>query len=397
MSLQKTDIFQQHFTLGIPTLQQRKTLLNAMLSDFHLPNEVVDDLVAQTSLRTSGYVARDLAMVCRNAKLKSLRRLPTTEESLIHGLSQLKLDPTNPRQPTITWEDLAYALEIHKPSQQMEVETLLPKRQWDEIGGYETMKRRIRQATVIPLLQPELFQRLGVPAPSGLLLYGPSGCGKTALVQALATEAMMNVIAINGPQIYSKYLGDTERSIRRLFATAKRIAPCLIVIDEMDAIACRRGWNGGGEGGVNERVLSTLLNEMDGVEGRQGVLVIGCTNRPHQIDDAILRPGRLDQLLYVGMPDEQDRQQIMEAIKRHLKADDDVNTQDLAKHTTHCTGADLQLLFREAATVALRENTKIPAIAQRHLNHVLPSICTRASQRETSLQLFEQFQAKHRI
>ncbi|KAI8061022.1 P-loop containing nucleoside triphosphate hydrolase protein [Gongronella butleri] len=357
----------------------------------------MDDLVTQIGLRTSGYVARDLALVCRNAMLKAFRRHHMSpEDELVRGLAQLKLEQDASR-PSVTLDDFLYALEIHRPSQQMDVETVLPKRRWDDIGGYDKIKQRIRQCTLVPLLQPDVFRKLGIHAPSGLLLYGPSGCGKTALVQALATEAMMNVIAINGPQIFSKYLGDTEREIRRLFATAKRIAPCLVVIDEMDAIACKRGWSDSGEGGVNERVLSTLLNEMDGVEGRQGVIVIGCTNRPHQIDDAILRPGRLDQLIFVGMPTEQDRRAILDALKQQIQVDNDVDTGALAQQTPNCTGADLHLLLREAATEALRENIQIPAIAQRHIDKLLPEICARASEQHQALAIFEQFQAKHRV
>ncbi|CAO3591381.1 unnamed protein product [Absidia cylindrospora] len=411
--LQKVDIFKQHLTLPIPTMPQRKEIVRSMLLDLDLVSahdtlNVVDDYATQISLRTSGYVARDLKMVCRNAALKSMRSHKamendddaTTEDTLINQLNHLDLDGKTGKR-SVQWSDFDYALENYQPSQQIEIESTLPKRSWDDIGGYDKIKQRIRQSTLVPLLQTEIFKRLGISPPAGLLLYGPSGCGKTLLVQALASEAMMNVISINGPEIFSKYLGETENKIRRLFATAKRIAPCLIFIDEMDSIGSRRGWDGGGDsnGGVNERVLSTLLNEMDGVEGRQGVIVIGCTNRPQQIDDAILRPGRLDQLIYVDIPTLDDRKDIIVRLMQQMSMDDDVDPLELSRNTTHCTGADLEYLFREAGTVALRENINIPTIGKRHLNQVLESTCTRAKQLIDGgvLDSFKKFQNDHSI
>ncbi|KAI8086007.1 P-loop containing nucleoside triphosphate hydrolase protein [Halteromyces radiatus] len=407
LSLQKVDVFKQHLTISIPTMARRKQLLKTMLLDMNLDtnqesSDVIDYYSTQISLRTSGYVARDLKMICRQAGLKSRRRQHDTEmeEDIIKGLTNLNLDGKK-QQRLVNWSDFEYALENHRPSQQVEVESTIIKRSWDDIGGYGKIKQRIRQTTLIPLLQPDLFKRLGISPPSGVLLYGPSGCGKTLMVQALASESMMNVISINGPEIFSKYLGDTENKIRRLFATAKRIAPCLMFIDEMDAIATRRGWDSGGDssGGVNERVLSTLLNEMDGVEGRQGVIVIGCTNRPQEIDDAILRPGRLDQLLYVTMPTVDDRKDIITTLMRHIKVDDDMDPMDLAEKTSYCTGADLAYLFREAGTVALRENIDTAIIGKRHVNQVLPIICHRAKQLvdDGSLDCYEKFYNDHSV
>ncbi|KAI8336291.1 P-loop containing nucleoside triphosphate hydrolase protein [Chlamydoabsidia padenii] len=411
--LKKVDVFRQHMAFSIPTMNQRKEILRSMLlgmnlAPMNISSDIVDDYTTHISLRTSGFVARDLKLLCRYAGLKSRRssnikankKNTTDEDTLTEHLKQLHLTGTGGKK-LVHWSDFEYALENYQPSQQLEVESTLPKREWQEIGGYDKIKQRIRQSTLVPLLQQEIFKRLGISPPSGLLLYGPSGCGKTMMVQALASESMMNVISINGPGIFSKYLGETENKIRRLFATAKKIAPCLVFIDELDAIGSRRGWDSGGDsnGGVNERVLSTLLNEMDGVEGRNGVIVIGCTNRPQQIDDAILRPGRLDQLIYVDMPTIDDRKDIITRLCKRMRVDNDIDALELAKETAYCTGADLDYLFREAGTVALRQDIDTLSIGKRHLDQVLNSITMRTKDRVDGgiLDCYKKFQNEHSV
>ncbi|ORY91205.1 P-loop containing nucleoside triphosphate hydrolase protein [Syncephalastrum racemosum] len=363
----------------------------------------VDYYASQISLRTSGYVARDLSLLCRRALLHALRDNP---DDMVDRIARLHIDQAEPMEtdaPTssslVQWKNFSYALAHFRPSQQVQIESTLPKRSWEELGGYHKIKDRIRKATLLPLSQPTLFSRLGIKPPSGVLLYGPSGCGKTALVQALASESMMNVMSINGPEIFSKYLGETELKIRRLFANAKRIAPCILFIDEFDAIGSKRGWSHGeSSGGVNERVMSTLLNEMDGVEGRQGVIVIGCTSCPDQIDDAILRPGRMDQVLYVGLPDLEDRKEIIQAIMLRMTVEASLDVDTLARQTEFCTGADIDQIFRAAGTVALREDIEADSIKNAHIQAVLADIAERARQRvieEDSLLVYEQFQNAH--
>ncbi|KAI7882444.1 AAA-domain-containing protein [Lichtheimia hyalospora FSU 10163] len=400
--MQKNDIFGEHIHIPIPTMAERITIIKDLLDTISLEQisgatENLQEYYAkEIALRTSGYVARDLKKLCRRAVLKSLRKSDIAE-----SLLQLSLNETTRSFSEVQWKDFEYALSRQRPSQQMQVESDLPKRSWTALGGYEAVKRRIRQATLLPLLQPEIFSKLGIKAPSGLLLYGPSGCGKTAFVQALASESMLNVISIKGPEIFSKYLGETELKIRNLFATAKRIAPCIMFIDEMDAISTRRGWNSGdSSGGVNERVLSTLLNEMDGVEGRQGVIVIGCTNRPDQIDDAILRPGRLDQLVYLGLPTQEDRRAIVDVLIKKTAVAADVNADDLSERMEYCTGADIENLFREAGTIALRKDINAQSIGMDQVDQVIESICDKARHRvleEGSLEIYEQFHKDHSI
>ncbi|KAF8934168.1 hypothetical protein BGZ52_005580 [Haplosporangium bisporale] len=286
----------------------------------------------------------------------------------------------------IHWSDMAYALESSKPSQQAEFDSFVHQRRWSDFGGYSLLKKRVHQAVHWPITNPETFKRMGVKPPMGLLLYGPSGCGKTMLVHALASESNMNFIPIKGPEIFSKYLGETEATLRRLFAMARQIAPCILFFDEMDSIGAKRGWGGDGDSGssngVSERVLSTLLNEMDGVEERTGVVVIGCTNQPRAIDDALLRPGRLDQLIYVGYPTLKDRREIIDTVGRTipLPQDTDVRAR-LARATVGFSPADLDALFREAAIMSLRKDiastrvdiTEIEAVIQK----MSPSVQTR--------------------
>ncbi|KAG9065356.1 AAA ATPase cdc48 [Linnemannia hyalina] len=250
------------------------------------------------------------------------------------------------RQDTLgsaEWVDFAYAIETSKPSQQIEFESFGNQRPQGVFGGYRDLKRRIHQAINWPVTNPETFKRIGISTTR-------LGCGKTMLVQTLASESNMNFIPIKGPEIFSKYLGETEATLRRLFAMARQIAPCILFFDEMDSIGAKRGWGGdssAGTNGVNERVLSTLLNEMDGVEERTGVFVIGCTNQPRAIDDALLRPGRLDQLVYVGYPSLKDREEIIATIGERIPLPKDLESrQALAKKTVGFSPADLDALFR---------------------------------------------------
>ncbi|KAG0065437.1 hypothetical protein BGZ92_005574, partial [Podila epicladia] len=356
----RQDLFQHEFNISIPVKAQRQDILDAYLkseSEVKVPESGANSLRA--AQMSSGYVAKDLRNLCRSALLHSKRQQTTNisndpVQQLADQLAQTDIS-TGARcnGSSIHWSDMAYALESSKPSQQAEFDSFVHQRRWSDFGGYSLLKKRVHQAVHWPITNPETFKRMGVKPPMGLLLYGPSGCGKTMLVQALASESNMNFIPIKGPEIFSKYLGETEATLRRLFAMARQIAPCILFFDEMDSIGAKRGWGGGdgdsaGSGnGVSERVLSTLLNEMDGVEERTGVVVIGCTNQPRAIDDALLRPGRLDQLIYLGYPTLQDRREIIETIGRTISLPQDADVRArLARATVGFSPADLDALFR---------------------------------------------------
>ncbi|KAF9964464.1 hypothetical protein BGZ70_006424 [Mortierella alpina] len=345
---------------------------------------------------SAGYVAKDLRNIYRSALLHSMREkthstdlskelevaLPSEIMSARDAAIRSNIDSSDGpssnlhSSATLRWSDLVYALKISKPSQQIEFESMVHHRNGVEYGGYSGVRKRVHQALHWPLTHPETFKRMGVRPPTGLLLYGPSGCGKTMLVQSLASESTMNFIPIKGPEIFSKYLGETEATLRRLFAMARQISPCILFFDEMDSIGAKRGWGGDadsqGSNGVNERVLSTLLNEMDGVEERTGVFVIGCTNQPRAMDDALLRPGRLDQLIYIGYPSRQDRKEIIETIGKRIPLPALPTMLDvLAEKTVGFSPADLDTLFRESAILSLRRNIASEQVEMADIEQVL--------------------------
>ncbi|KAI7824648.1 P-loop containing nucleoside triphosphate hydrolase protein [Gamsiella multidivaricata] len=405
----KQDVFQHEFKIPVPVKTQREDILEALCSSIASiaasDKKTIKSTASRVALTSAGYVAKDLRNLCRSALLHSLRQndgsipldhdvvsptasLNTDTRGEGHQTGEDSVHDFHHIQRSLAWQDFAYALETSKPSQQVEFETLVRPRRGIRHGGYSTLKKRVHQAIHWPIFNPETFKRIGVKPPMGLLLYGPSGCGKTMLVQALAAESNMNFIPIKGPEIFSKYLGETEATLRRLFAMARQIAPCILFFDEMDSIGAKRGWGGdadsSGSNGVNERVLSTLLNEMDGVEERTGVFVIGCTNRPQAVDDALLRPGRLDQLIYVGYPGLQDRLEIIETIGERIPLPTDSEARcKLAKLTVGFSPADLDALFREAAILSLRRDIASQRVDLKDIEQVVhtmsPSVQARVN------------------
>ncbi|KAF9952430.1 hypothetical protein BGZ72_006299 [Mortierella alpina] len=392
-------IFQHEFQVPVPVRAQRQEILEAMLGNCNtqlVEGPISESMASKTAQMSAGYVAKDLRNIYRSALLHSMREKTRSVDPSPELHVPLQPDtmpaidaatrdethgdeghsPYHQTSASLQWSDLVYALKISKPSQQIEFESMVHRRNGVEFGGYNDIKKRVHQALHWPLTNPETFKRMGVRPPTGLLLYGPSGCGKTMLVQSLASESNMNFIPIKGPEIFSKYLGETEATLRRLFAMARQISPCILFFDEMDAIGAKRGWGGDadsqGSNGVNERVLSTLLNEMDGVEERTGVFVIGCTNQPRAMDDALLRPGRLDQLIYIGYPTFQDRKEIIETIGKRIPLPLASTVQDvLAAKTAGFSPADLDTLFREAAILSLRRNIASGQVEMADIEHVL--------------------------
>ncbi|KAI8896144.1 P-loop containing nucleoside triphosphate hydrolase protein [Globomyces pollinis-pini] len=246
---------------------------------------------------------------------------------------------------------------------------------WTDVAGYPQLKKKLEQLIRWPIEHPETYRKLGVKPPSGILLHGPSGCGKTMLVHAIANEIPISFISVKSHQIYSKYLGESERMIRLLFQQANKSKPCIIFLDDIDSIGTRREWSEDGAGGVNERVLSSLLNEMDGVGNRDGIIVIACTNQCQNLDDALTRPGRLDIHLKVSIPTTQDRFDILNHLckKSNVDLSDDV-LQTLVDKTFNFTGADLNALLREAGILAMLESISHPKIQIHHLMKALKGV-----------------------
>jgi transitional endoplasmic reticulum ATPase len=254
-----------------------------------------------------------------------------------------------------------------------EVYIEVPTVHWDDIGGLDDAKQELKEAVEWPLKTPEIFVRLGIRPPKGILLYGPPGCGKTLLARAVSTESEANFITIKGPEVFSKWVGESEKAIREVFRKARMAAPAVIFFDEIDSLAPRRG-AGFSDGGVSERVISQLLTEMDGIISLQDIVVVAATNRPDIVDPAVLRPGRFDRLIYVPEPDEKSRLQIIKLYTKGMPLAKDVNLQTLATMMKYFSGADIEALCREAALHALRENISAKEITMKAFDEALKNI-----------------------
>ncbi len=309
---------------------------------------LIDGLLEELAEVTHGFVGADLAALAREAAMAALRRL----------INEGKIDFEAEHIPRevleelkVTRRDFYEALKMVEPSALREVLIEVPNVHWDDIGGLENVKQELREAVEWPLKYPEAFTGLGITPPKGILLYGPPGTGKTLLAKAVATESEANFIAIRGPEVLSKWVGESEKNIREIFRKARQAAPTVVFIDEIDAIAPRRGTD---VNRVTDRLINQLLTEMDGIQENSGVVVIGATNRPDIIDPALLRPGRFDRLILVPAPDEKARLEIFRVHTKRVPLAEDVNLEELAKRTEGYSGADIEALVREAAMLAMR-------------------------------------------
>jgi transitional endoplasmic reticulum ATPase len=291
--------------------------------------------------------------------MRALRRfLPKLD------LSKSSVPPEVLKELKVTRQDFLDALKDIQPSALREVYVEVPEVHWSDIGGLEDVKQQLREAVEWPLKHPEFFKEMGIDPPKGVLLYGPPGCGKTLLAKAVATESEANFIAVKGPEVLSKWVGESERAIREIFSKARQAAPCVVFFDEIDSIVPRRGYRY--DSGVTDRIVNQLLTEMDGLEKLEGVVVIGATNRPDILDPALLRPGRFDRLVYVPPPDRAARLEILKVHTRRMPLAEDVDLERIAETTEGYTGADLAALCREAAILALREAGKPTKVEMRH-------------------------------
>ncbi len=311
-------------------------------------HRLIDDLLEEFAEKTHGFVGADLAALAREAAMAALRRLIKSgridfeaESIPKEVLEELK----------VTRKDFYEALKMVEPSALREVLLEVPNVHWEDIGGLEDVKEQLREAVEWPLKYPEAFLGLGINPPKGILLFGPPGTGKTLLAKAVATESEANFIGIRGPEVLSKWVGESEKNIREIFRKARQAAPTVVFIDEIDAIAPRRGTD---VNRVTDRLINQLLTEMDGIEENSGVVVIAATNRPDILDPALLRPGRFDRLILVPAPDEKARLEIFNVHTRNMPLAEEVKLEELAKKTEGYTGADIEAVCREAAMAAMR-------------------------------------------
>jgi len=286
----------------------------------------------------------------------------------------------------VSQKDFDEALKIVRPSAMREVLVETPNIEWKDVGGIEDVKRDLKEAVEWPLKFPDVFGRMGIKTPKGVLLYGPPGAGKTLLAKAVANESEANFIQIKGPSLLSMWVGKSEEGVRKIFERARQVSPCIIFFDEIDSLAGKRGGNYGGGAKVTENVLNQLLAEMDGIEDLTNVIVMGATNRPDILDPALMRPGRFDRIVYVPVPEEEGRLQILKIHTKNIPIENkDEIIEDLSKKTEGFTGADIESLAREAAMLALREDINTKKVTKKHfdkaMEKVLPSVSKADQQR----------------
>merc|ERR1712054_396267 len=256
----------------------------------------------------------------------------------------------------VTMDHFRTALGSSNPSALRETVVEVPQVTWNDIGGLEAVKRELKEVVQYPVEHPEKFQKFGMEPSKGVLFYGPPGCGKTLLAKAIANECQANFISIKGPELLTMWFGESESNVRELFDKARSAAPCVLFFDELDSIARARGSSGGDAGGAGDRVINQILTEMDGMNSKKSVFIIGATNRPDIIDPAVLRPGRLDQLIYIPLPDDPSRSAILKSVLRKSPLEKSVNLNYLAECTKGFSGADLTEICQRAAKLAIRES-----------------------------------------
>ena len=356
-ALRRPGRFDREIEIGVPDKKGRKEVLQ-----IHTRNmPIVEDVdLSHLAAITYGFVGADLAALCKEAAMSALRRnLPQLSWKKEEHFPEDILEKLK-----VTKEDFDNALKMVEPSAMREVMVEIPTVKWNDIGGLEDVKRSMQEVVQWPLQKPHIFKRMGIEPPRGVLLYGPPGSGKTLLAKAVANESGANFISVKGPEVYSKWVGESEKAIRETFRRAKQVAPAIIFFDEFDSLAPRRGLSVGTR--VTENVVSQILTEMSGLENMQNVVVIAATNRPDIIDPALLRPGRFDRQVLVPSPDLKAREEILKIHTKNMPLAKDIDIQQIAKQTESYSGADLEALVREAALNALRENINAKQVTKKH-------------------------------
>ena len=360
-ALRRPGRFDREIEIGVPDKTGRLEVLHIHSRGMPLTEEgdLRVDLAALAN-RTHGFVGADLHALCREAAMKALRRyLPKI------NLDEEEIPQDVLEQLEVTNDDFLGALREIQPTAVREVFIEIPNVRWSDIGGLQEVKDTLIEVVEWPLKRPETFTRLGISPPKGVLIYGPPGAGKTLLARAVATESEANFISVKGPELLSKWVGESEKAVREIFRKARTAAPAIIFFDEIDAIAPTRG-RSAGDSHVTERVISQLLTEMDGLESMKDVIVLAATNRPELIDRALLRTGRFDRFVYVPAPDKKSREKIFEIYTKNMPLDEDVAIKKLVEMTEYFVGGDVEALCREAGMRALRENMDAKIVSMKH-------------------------------
>ncbi len=363
-ALRRPGRFDREIELPVPDKQGRKEILQIHTRNMPLADDVNLDELASI---THGFVGADLSALAKEAAMKTLRRyLPEI------NMEDETIPPEVLEKLSVTRDDFMEGLREVQPSALREVFIEVPNVRWADIGGLENVKKELKEAIEWPLKQPEIFKQVGIKPPRGIFMFGPPGCGKTLMAKAVATESEANFISVKGPELLSKWVGESEKAVREVFRKAKMASPCIIFFDEIDSLTPRRGGDDGAH--VVERVVNQLLTEMDGIEELKDVVVIAATNRPDIVDPALLRPGRFDKMVLIPAPDTASRRRILEVQTKKVPLAKDVDLDKLADMTENYSGADLQGLVREAGMFALREDLKAKEVAWKHFEKAMKSV-----------------------
>jgi transitional endoplasmic reticulum ATPase len=364
-ALRRPGRFDREIEIGIPDKEGRHEVMQ--IHTRGMPLEKGVDLKKITGT-TYGYTGADLAALSRETAMKALRRyLPEID------LEEERIPPHVLEKMEVRMEDFTNAFKEITPTAMREVEVEVPTVHWDEVGNLETAKMELKESVEWPLKNAHLFSKMGIKPPKGILLFGPPGCGKTLLARAVATESEANFISIKGPEVFSKWVGESEKAIREVFRKARMSSPAIIFFDEIDSLVPRRG-SGFGDSGASDRVISQLLTEIDGIASLQDVVVLAATNRPDIVDPAVMRPGRFDRLIYVSEPKKEGRLEIFKIHTKDMPLKKGVNLQELAQNSKGYSGADIESICREAAMVSLRKDINSNIVAYEDFQDALKKI-----------------------
>ncbi|MFC1698009.1 CDC48 family AAA ATPase [Nanoarchaeota archaeon] len=364
-ALRRPGRFDRELVIGVPSYKGRLNILKIHTRNMPLSKDIKLNKIAEI---THGFVGADLAALAKEAAMIVLRKiLPDLKLKEGESIPQEVLEKVQ-----ITQKDFIESLKVVRPSALREVLIEIPNVKWENVGGLEDVKQELIEAVEWPLKHPEAFTRLGVKPPKGILIYGAPGTGKTLLAKAVANESQANFILVKGPELLSKWVGESEKAVREIFKKARQASPSIIFFDEIDSITPRR--NASSDSNVTERVVNQLLTEMDGLTELTDIVIIAATNRPDILDTALLRPGRFDRIILTPAPDEKAREEIFKVHTESMELSKDVKIKYLAKETEGYAGADIEAVCREAALLALRKDMKAKEIKMTEFEDALVKV-----------------------
>lgn len=367
-ALRRAGRFDREIEFGVPNLTERYEILKIHTRGLPLAKDVSLRKVAEM---THGFVGADLAALVKEAGMRALREFTKENKNEVESPTQIPEE----KLETLTVKSAHFmkAIDATHPSALREIFLEIPDLVWEDIGGLEQVKGKLREVVEWPIRFPGKFERMGIDPPKGVLLYGPPGCGKTMLAKAVANESQANFISVKGPELISKWVGESEKALREVFRKARQASPTVIFFDEIDSLAPQRG-RYAGSSGVSERVISQLLTEMDGLTSKGKVIVTAATNRPDILDPALLRPGRFDRIVYVSPPSKKERKEILKIHSRDVPLDTKTSLEEIAERTKNFTGADLKTLVKESAMNALRRDISAKFVQERDIEDALESV-----------------------